>query len=58
MTTDDPRSTSAVEVKWGIHAASDRRSQWTEPLQVTTLSILTSQQQCQVKMDTDTNKIE
>lgn len=39
---DDPRSTSAVEVKWGIHAAGDRRSQWAEPADTTTLSILIS----------------
>lgn len=39
---DDPRSTSAVEVKWGTHAAGDRRSQWADPSGTTTLSILIS----------------
>lgn len=27
---DTESFTSAVEVKWGIHAAGDRRSQWAE----------------------------
>jgi quercetin dioxygenase-like cupin family protein len=40
--TDDPRSTSAVEVKWGVHVAGDRRSQWAEPSDSATLSILVS----------------
>lgn len=44
--TDSLRSTSAVEVKWGIHAAGDRRSQWTEPSETTTLSILVSGRFC------------
>lgn len=37
---EDLRSTTAVEVKWGIHRAGDRRSQWADPSEVTTLSIL------------------
>lgn len=44
--TDDPRSTSAVEVKWGVHAAGDCRSQWAEPSEATTLSILISGRFC------------
>jgi quercetin dioxygenase-like cupin family protein len=44
--SEDPRSTSAVEVKWGIHAAGDRRSQWTEPSETTSLSILVSGRFC------------
>jgi quercetin dioxygenase-like cupin family protein len=40
--TEDPRSTSSVEVKWGIHAAGDQRPEWAEPSQTTTLSILIS----------------
>lgn len=40
--TTHPRSTSEVEVKWGVHAAGDRRSEWTEPAETTTLSILIS----------------
>lgn len=40
--TDDPRSTSDLEVKWGVHRAGDRRSQWAEPSATTTLSILVS----------------
>lgn len=44
--TDDPRSTSALEVKWGIHAAGDRRSEWADPSDTTTLSILISGRFC------------
>lgn len=40
--TDDPRSTSAVEVKWGLHPTGDRRSDWAPPADTTTLSILVS----------------
>ncbi|MBD2459564.1 signal peptidase I [Oscillatoria sp. FACHB-1407] len=43
---DDPRSTSDIEVKWGIHAAGDKRSDWTEPATVTTISILISGRFC------------
>lgn len=39
---DDPRSTAAVEVKWGIHAAGEGRSHWAEPSAATTLSVLIS----------------
>lgn len=42
----DPRSTDAVEVKWGIHAAGEGRSQWADPAAVTTLSILISGRFC------------
>jgi hypothetical protein len=37
---EDLRSTSDVEVKWGVHAKGDRRSDWTVDTQVTSLSIL------------------
>lgn len=43
---DDPRSTSTLEVKWGIHAAGDCRSQWTTPSETTTLSVLISGRFC------------
>lgn len=43
---DDFRSTSAVEVKWGVHAAGDRRSNWAEPSETTTLSLLISGRFC------------
>lgn len=43
---DDPRSTDAVEVKWGTHAAGEGRSQWAEPAAVTTLSLLISGRFC------------
>ncbi|WP_017718279.1 hypothetical protein [Kamptonema formosum] len=38
--TGDPRSTSAVEVKWGAHQAGESRSEWATNLEATTLSIL------------------
>ena len=38
--TDDPRSTSALELKWATHVKGDRRAEWTSNTQVTTLSIL------------------
>ena len=44
--SESPRSTSALEVKWGVHAAGDRRSEWTEPAETTTLSILVSGRFC------------
>lgn len=37
---DDPRSTSALEVKWGIHQAGECRTQWAVNAEATTLSIL------------------
>ena len=37
---DDARSTSALEVKWGIHPAGDCRTQWAVNAAATTLSIL------------------
>src|SRR4051812_26114227 len=36
------RSTDALEVKWGVHPAGDKRAQWTEDEQRTTLVILIS----------------
>jgi hypothetical protein len=38
--TDDPRSTPLLEVKWGIHKAGDGRTQWATNVEATTLSIL------------------
>jgi len=38
--TDHPRSTSTLEVKWGVHEAGDGRSQWAMNVEATTLSIL------------------
>lgn len=37
---DDPRSTSVLEVKWGVHKAGDERTQWATNAEATTLSIL------------------
>ncbi|MBD2257698.1 signal peptidase I [Pseudanabaena sp. FACHB-2040] len=37
-----PCSTSEVEVKWGVHAAGEGRSEWGVNPQATTLSILIS----------------
>jgi len=37
---EDPRSTSIVEVKWGVHQAGEGRSQWSMNAEATTLSIL------------------
>lgn len=37
---NDPRSTSALEVKWGIHQAGECRTQWAVNAEATTLSIL------------------
>lgn len=36
----DPRSTGEVEIKWGVHQAGERRSQWATNQEATTLSIL------------------
>ena len=40
METDDLRTTELVEVKWGVHAAGEGRSQWSTNQQAITLSIL------------------
>ena len=37
---DDARSTSTLEVKWGVHSAGDCRTQWAVNAVATTLSIL------------------
>lgn len=34
---DDVRATGAVEVKWGVHPAGDKRPEWTSEDQRTTL---------------------
>lgn len=36
----DARSTAALEIKWGVHAAGEARSQWADAAEVTTISIL------------------
>jgi uncharacterized RmlC-like cupin family protein len=41
---NDPRSTSDLEVKWGIHQAGDARREWATNAEATTLSILISGQ--------------
>ncbi|MBD1927680.1 signal peptidase I [Trichocoleus sp. FACHB-90] len=38
--TDDPRSTTDLEVKWAVHQAGDSRDQWATNEEATTLSIL------------------
>lgn len=38
------RSTEAVEVKWGVHPAGDKRAGWTSGEQRTTLVVLVSGQ--------------
>jgi hypothetical protein len=38
--TDDLRSTSTVQVKWGVHAAGDGCSLWAAHSEATSLSIL------------------
>jgi len=38
--TDDPRSTSLLEVKWGVHQAGETRQQWAVNIEATTLSLL------------------
>jgi hypothetical protein len=40
--TDDVRSTGALEIKWGIHPAGDRRAEWVDDEQRTTLVLLVS----------------
>lgn len=37
---DDPRASAAVEVKWGVHPAGERRAAWAVNAQATTLSVL------------------
>ena len=37
---DDLRSTSALEIKWGVHKAGDCRTEWAVNTEATTLSIL------------------
>jgi glyoxylate utilization-related uncharacterized protein len=39
---DDPRSTAAVEVKWGAHKAGEQRTEWAVNNEATTISILIS----------------
>lgn len=39
---DGVRSTTAVEVKWGVHPAGDKRPEWTSDDQRTTLVLLVS----------------
>ncbi len=39
---DDVRSTNDVEVKWGVHASGERRSEWTADDRRTTLLLLVS----------------
>lgn len=38
--TDDPRSNSILEVKWGVHKAGESRTQWARNVEATTVSIL------------------
>jgi hypothetical protein len=38
--SDDPRSLSNLEVKWGVHKAGEGRTQWATNVEATTLSIL------------------
>ena len=39
---DDLRHSTAVEVKWGVHAAGDRRAQWVRGEERITLAVLVS----------------
>ena len=43
---DDVRSTSVLEVKWGVHTAGDCRTQWGVNAAATTLSILVKGRFC------------
>ena len=43
---DDARSTSVLEVKWGVHPAGDCRTQWAVNAAETTLSILVKGRFC------------
>lgn len=38
--TDDPRSNSILEVKWGVYKAGESRTQWARNVEATTVSIL------------------
>jgi len=40
MPPEDVRSTKDVEVKWGVHPAGDRRTEWTNDDQRTTVALL------------------
>jgi hypothetical protein len=40
--SNDPRSLSALEIKWGIHKAGDSRTDWAVNSEATTLSMLIS----------------
>ena len=40
--TNDPRSASTLEVKWGVHKAGEGRQEWAMNAEATTLSILIS----------------
>ena len=40
LPTDDPRSTSDLEIKWTTHVAGETRSRWALNQQATTVSIL------------------
>ncbi len=42
----DARSTEDVEIKWGVHAAGEARSQWAPAAEVTTISILINGKFC------------
>lgn len=37
-----PRSTTALEIKWGVHLAGESRTEWGVSQQATTISILIS----------------
>ena len=43
---DDPRSTTALEIKWGVHKAGDCRTDWAVNNTAATLSILINGQFC------------
>lgn len=40
VSSDDLRSTSTLEIKWGVHQAGDGRAEWGVNAEATTLSIL------------------
>ncbi|MBD2497405.1 signal peptidase I [Nostoc sp. FACHB-280] len=42
----DPRSTTALEIKWGVHQAGESRTEWAVNNQAATLSILINGQFC------------
>jgi len=39
---NDPRSTSDLEIKWGVHQAGESRDEWAKNDQATTISVLIS----------------